>query len=83
MSWCAAGPSRVVRHPIYLALFLYLLSYRRSHFGHWLQLLVAMPLYLAGTLIRIRDEENCCERSSARTTRASARSSRLHPVHCC
>jgi protein-S-isoprenylcysteine O-methyltransferase Ste14 len=46
----------MVRHPIYLALLLYLISIAAA-LGHWHQLLIAVPLYLAGTLIRIRDEE--------------------------
>lgn len=46
----------MVRHPIYLALLLYLFSIAAA-LGHWQQLLIAVPLYLAGTAIRIRDEE--------------------------
>ena len=51
-----SGPFAIVRHPIYLALLLYLTSIAAA-LGHWPQLLLAMPLYLAGTAIRIRDEE--------------------------
>jgi len=51
-----SGPFAVVRHPIYLALFLYLLSFAIA-FGHWQQLIAAIPLYWVGTLIRIREEE--------------------------
>ena len=51
-----SGPFAMVRHPIYLALLLYLLSIAAA-LGHWQQLLIAVPLYLAGTIIRIRDEE--------------------------
>jgi protein-S-isoprenylcysteine O-methyltransferase Ste14 len=50
------GPFAIVRHPIYLALLLYLISIAAA-LGHWQQLLLAIPLYLAGTLIRVRDEE--------------------------
>jgi len=50
------GPFAIVRHPIYLALLLYMLSMAAA-LGHWQQLLIAMPLYLAGTFIRIREEE--------------------------
>jgi protein-S-isoprenylcysteine O-methyltransferase Ste14 len=50
------GPFAMVRHPIYLALLLYLISIAAA-LGHWQQLLLALPLYLAGTVIRIRDEE--------------------------
>lgn len=51
-----SGPFAIVRHPIYLALLLYLLSMAAA-LGHWQQLMFAVPLYLAGTVIRIRDEE--------------------------
>jgi protein-S-isoprenylcysteine O-methyltransferase Ste14 len=51
-----SGPFAMVRHPIYLALLLYLLSIAAA-LGHWQQLLFAMPLYLAGTAVRISQEE--------------------------
>jgi protein-S-isoprenylcysteine O-methyltransferase Ste14 len=51
-----SGPFAMVRHPIYLALMLYLFSMAAA-LGHWQQLLFAVPLYLAGTLVRIREEE--------------------------
>lgn len=51
-----AGPFAVVRHPIYLALLLYLLALAVA-FGHFAQLLIAVPVYCAGTLSRIREEE--------------------------
>ena len=50
------GPFAMVRHPIYLALLLYLISIAAA-LGHWQQLLIAVPVYLLGTVIRIRDEE--------------------------
>lgn len=50
------GPFAIVRHPIYFALLLYLLSMGLA-FGHLLNLLVALPLFLAGTMIRVREEE--------------------------
>ena len=50
------GPFAVVRHPIYLALFLYLLSFGIA-FGHFVQLIAATPFYLAGAAIRVREEE--------------------------
>jgi protein-S-isoprenylcysteine O-methyltransferase Ste14 len=50
------GPFATVRHPIYLALLLYLLSFGVA-FGHWLNVLAALPLFFAGTLIRVREEE--------------------------
>ena len=51
-----SGPFAVVRHPIYLALFLYMLSFAIA-FGHFGQLLIGVPLYIAGAIIRIREEE--------------------------
>jgi protein-S-isoprenylcysteine O-methyltransferase Ste14 len=50
------GPFRVVRHPIYVALFLYLLSFGVA-FGHLWQFVISLPIYGAGTMIRIRVEE--------------------------
>ena len=50
------GPFAIVRHPIYFALLLYMLSLAVA-FGHTAQLLLAVPLYCAGTFIRIREEE--------------------------
>jgi protein-S-isoprenylcysteine O-methyltransferase Ste14 len=51
-----SGPFAMVRHPIYLALFLYMLSFAIA-FGHFSQLLIAVPFYFVGTVIRIREEE--------------------------
>ena len=51
-----SGPFAVVRHPIYLALFFYMLSFAIA-FGHWAQLAIGIPLYWAGALIRIREED--------------------------
>ena len=50
------GPFAIVRHPIYLALLLYLLSFGIA-FGHFRQLLVGIPFYIAGAIVRIRVEE--------------------------
>lgn len=50
------GPFAVVRHPIYLALLLYLLSMSVA-FGHFAQLAVGLAFYCVGTIIRIREEE--------------------------
>jgi len=52
-----SGPFAVVRHPIYVALLLYLLSFGIA-FGHFRQLAIALPFYLAGGMIRIRVEES-------------------------
>jgi protein-S-isoprenylcysteine O-methyltransferase Ste14 len=50
------GPFALVRHPIYLALLLYLVAMAVA-FGHFAQLLIAVPLYCAGAFQRIREEE--------------------------
>jgi len=51
-----SGPFALVRHPIYLALLLYMLSFGVG-FGHVRQLVVAVPIYLLGATIRVREEE--------------------------
>lgn len=50
------GPFRVVRHPIYLALLLFLPSLAVA-FGHYAQLVAAVPFYIIGTMVRVREEE--------------------------
>lgn len=50
------GPYRLVRHPIYTAMFGKLIATNLA-FGHWLGLPVAGSCFLIGTLIRIRAEE--------------------------
>ena len=55
-----SGPYSRVRHPIYLGLLLFLQAMAVA-FGHWLQLVVAVPLYLAGTQIRTRIEDRLLE----------------------
>jgi protein-S-isoprenylcysteine O-methyltransferase Ste14 len=50
------GPFKWVRHPIYVALFLLLLASAKAT-GHLPNLMVAVPLYVAGTLSRIGVEE--------------------------
>jgi protein-S-isoprenylcysteine O-methyltransferase Ste14 len=71
-----SGPYSRVRHPIYLGLLLFLLSLAVA-LGHFAQLMVAVPIYLAGTLIRTRIEDRLLEtkfgdefRDYARTTPA-------------
>ena len=49
-----------MRHPIYLGMLLFLLGLAVA-FGHWLQLVVALPLFLAGTAIRTRLEDRLLE----------------------
>jgi len=70
------GPYARIRHPIYLGMLLFLLGLAVA-LGHWLQLVVALPLFLAGTLIRTRIEDRLLEakfedefRDYARTTPA-------------
>lgn len=50
------GPYGWVRHPIYLGMLLFLLGLAVA-WGHWLQLVIAVPIFLAGTAVRIRLEE--------------------------
>jgi protein-S-isoprenylcysteine O-methyltransferase Ste14 len=70
------GPYARIRHPIYLGMLLFLLGLAVA-LGHWLQLVVALPLFLAGTAIRTRIEDRLLEtkfgdeyRDYARTTPA-------------
>ena len=51
-----SGPYRIVRQPIYSAL-LGLIIATGVALGRWVSLAVAVPLFVAGTLIRIRREE--------------------------
>jgi len=57
-----SGPYAKVRHPIYLGLLLYLLALAAA-LGHWLQLVLAVPLYLAGTRVRTRIEDRLLEQA--------------------
>ena len=50
------GPFAYLRHPIYTALFLYMLALAIA-FGHTRALPIAVPLYALGTWIRIAAEE--------------------------
>jgi protein-S-isoprenylcysteine O-methyltransferase Ste14 len=54
------GPYAVVRHPIYLGLLFFLLGLAVAY-GHWLQLVLAVPLYLAGTKVRTSIEDRLLE----------------------
>ena len=50
------GPFTLVRHPIYLAMLLFLLALAIA-LGHWRQLAFGAPLFVIGTLLRVREEE--------------------------
>jgi len=49
-----------VRHPIYLGMLLFLFGLAAA-MGHWIQLLVALPLFLWGTSIRTKLEDQLLE----------------------
>jgi protein-S-isoprenylcysteine O-methyltransferase Ste14 len=50
------GPFALVRHPIYAALFAFLLAMALA-FGHWRGLIPGVPLYWIGTWLRVAEEE--------------------------
>jgi protein-S-isoprenylcysteine O-methyltransferase Ste14 len=50
------GPFAVVRNPIYVALFVWILVMALA-LGHWRGLLLGIPLYWIGTWMRVRREE--------------------------
>jgi protein-S-isoprenylcysteine O-methyltransferase Ste14 len=56
------GPYARVRHPIYLGMLLFLLALSVA-LGHWVQLLIALPVFFAGTAIRTRIEDCLLEQS--------------------
>ena len=51
-----SGPFAYVRHPIYGALFVWLIAMAVA-FGHYWGLIPGIPLYWIGTVLRIREEE--------------------------
>ena len=63
-----SGPYARVRHPIYLAMLLFLVALAIG-LGHWGQLLLASPLFLAGTKIRTDAEDRLLEQSFGETFR--------------
>ena len=68
-----AGPYARVRHPIYLGMLLFLLGLAVA-MGHWLQLVVGLPLFLIGTSIRTRTEDRLLEEQFGDVFRAYAAS---------
>ena len=62
------GPYARVRHPIYLGMLLFLIALAAA-LGHWLQLVVGLPLFLAGTTIRTRVEDQLLEQTFGDTFR--------------
>lgn len=51
-----SGPFKYLRNPIYVALGLFMLAMAVA-FGHWRNLIVAVPLYAIGTWMRVMREE--------------------------
>ena len=62
------GPYSKVRHPIYLGLLLFLVALAVG-LGHWAQLLIALPFFVAGTAIRTNVEDNLLEQKFGSTFR--------------
>jgi len=62
------GPYSHVRHPIYLGMLLFLLALAIA-LGHWLQLIIAIPLFIVGTAIRTRLEDGLLEQQFGETFR--------------
>ncbi len=56
------GPYAHIRHPIYLGMLLFLFGLAVA-LGHWVQLIVAVPVFLIGTSIRTRIEDGLLEQS--------------------
>lgn len=50
------GPFALVRHPIYVALFLFMCAMAIAY-GHTRNLLIGVPIFALGTWLRIRHEE--------------------------
>ena len=57
-----SGPYARVRHPIYLGMLLFLLGMAVA-LGHWVQLLLAIPMFVVGTRIRTQSEDRLLEQS--------------------
>ncbi|MHA6720220.1 methyltransferase family protein [Sphingomonas sp. RS6] len=73
------GPFATLRHPIYTGLFLLVIAVAIA-FGHWRGLVLAVPLYWAGTWLRVREEERLLrERFGAEYEGYAARVKRFVP----
>lgn len=55
-----SGPYAFVRHPIYFAMLLFLLAMVIA-LGHWVLLIVALPVFLIGTKMRTTAEDRLLE----------------------
>jgi len=55
-----SGPYARVRHPIYLAMLLFLVALAIG-LGHWGQLIIGLPIFLVGTKIRTDAEDRLLE----------------------
>jgi protein-S-isoprenylcysteine O-methyltransferase Ste14 len=66
------GPYGLVRHPIYTALLGMILATGLAQ-SHWLALLIAIPVYLGGTVIRMRSEERLLKETFGAQYEAFAR----------
>jgi len=51
-----SGPFALVRHPIYLAMFAFMIALAIA-FGHWRGLIPGVPIFWLGTAIRVAHEE--------------------------
>jgi protein-S-isoprenylcysteine O-methyltransferase Ste14 len=57
-----SGPYARVRHPIYLGMLVFMLALAIA-LGHWLQFVIGLPLFVAGTVIRTRMEDQLLEQA--------------------
>lgn len=68
-----SGPYARVRHPIYLGMLLFLFGLAVA-LGHWLQLVVAVPVFVIGTRIRTKLEDRLLDSQFGREFRDYASS---------
>jgi protein-S-isoprenylcysteine O-methyltransferase Ste14 len=66
------GPYARVRHPIYLGLLLFMIALAVA-LGHYWSLIAAVPIYLVGTVIRTKVEDQLLEASFGDAFRDYAR----------